>query len=83
MSIIRVIRIIVGVPLMIAGVLLAAASLLVGCIVTQQQLAEPPILRSVLLLQGLPTSLGELVLGLGGMLLTGCGYAIIVGGDQA
>ena len=49
---------------------------------TQQQLAEPSILRTVLLLQGLPTSLGELALGLGGMLLAGCGYAIIVGGDQ-
>ncbi len=78
----RIIRIIIGVPLMLVGGYLALVSLVVGCATTQQGVANGSILTGVLWLQGMPTSIGEFVLGALGMLLIGGGYAIAAGGRR-
>lgn len=78
----RIIRIIIGVPLMLIGGYLALVSLIIGCTTTQQDVANGSILAGVLWLQGMPTSIGEFVLGALGIMLCGGGFAIAAGGRR-
>jgi hypothetical protein len=73
----RLLRIALALPLFIVGGYLALVSLLVGC---ANLAAGPPERSGLILLTGLPTSVGEWVLGAAGMLLIGLGWAVASGG---
>ena len=69
----RLLRIVLALPLFVVGGYLALVSLLVGC---ANLAAGAPERSGLILLTGLPTSVGEWVLGAAGMLLIGLGWAI-------
>lgn len=75
----RLLRIVLALPLFVIGGYLALVSLLVGC---ANLAAGPPERSGLILLTGLPTSVGEWVLGAAGMLLIGLGWAIASGGRR-
>ena len=75
----RLLRIALALPLFVVGGYLALVSLLVGC---ANLAAGPPERSGLILLTGLPTSVGEWVLGAAGMLLIGLGWAIASGGRR-
>lgn len=70
-----VLRIILAIPFFLVGAYLALVSMLIGC----TNIATSPN-GGFLLLTGLPTSVGEYVIGLIGMVLFGIGYAIATAG---
>jgi len=72
----RVCRLIIALPLVAIGAFLALASLMIGC---TNLAASSPERAGVLLLTGLPTSLGEWVTGALGLVLLGLGWAIASG----
>jgi hypothetical protein len=76
----RIIRILIGVPLIVVGAYLALVSLVVGCAVQGDAMARGDGLQWLLFSQGLPPSLGTFVVGVVGMLLIGAGWAIASGG---
>jgi hypothetical protein len=73
----RLLRLVLALPLIAAGAYLALVSLLVGC---ANLAAGPPARTGFLLLTGLPTSVGEWVVGALGMVLIGLGWALATGG---
>ena len=73
----RIIRIIIGIPVMLAGGYLALVAFLIGCVTTQQDIANGSILAGVLWLQGMPTSIDQLVVGVLGGVLVFSGFAIV------
>ncbi|MBM3680048.1 MAG: hypothetical protein FJW81_01740 [Actinobacteria bacterium] len=73
----RLLRIALAIPLIAVGAYLALVSLLVGC---ASLAAGPPERTGLPLLTGLPTSLGEWVVGAAGMVLIGLGWALATGG---
>ena len=73
----RLLRIALAVPLIAVGAYLALVSVLVGC---ANLAAGPPVRSGLFLLTGLPTSLGEWVVGVAGMALIGLGWALATGG---
>jgi len=75
----RLLRIALALPFFAVGGYLALVSLLVGC---ANLAAGPPERSGLILLTGLPTSVGEWVLGAAGMLLIGLGWAIASGGRR-
>lgn len=73
----RLLRIVLALPLFLVGGYLALVSLLIGC---ANLAAGPPERSGLILLTGLPTSVGEWVVGAAGMLLIGLGWAVASGG---
>ena len=76
------IRWLVGGALMIIGGYLALVSLLVGCTIQNQAMADGSATQWFLFAQGLPPSIGTWIVGAIGMLLIGLGYSIAAGGKQ-
>lgn len=76
----RIIRIILGVPLILVGGYLALVSLVVGCAVQGDAMARGDGVQWLLFSQGLPPTIGTFVVGVVGMLLIGVGWAIASGG---
>ena len=75
----RILRIVLAIPLFLVGAYLALVSLLVGC----ASIAEGPPERSgFLLLTGLPSSIGEWVIGAIGLVLMGIAWGIASGGTD-
>lgn len=75
----RVLRIVLALPLLLVGGYLALMSVLVGC---TNIVEAGPAGGSLLLFTGLPTSLGEVITGIAGMVLIGLGYGIATGGER-
>lgn len=73
----RLLRVALAVPLIAVGAYLALVSLLVGC---ASLAAGPPERTGLLLLTGLPTSVGEWIVGAAGMVLIVLGWALATGG---
>ena len=76
----RIIRIILGVPLILIGGYLALVSLVVGCAVQGDAMSRGDGVQWLLFSQGLPPTIGTFVVGIVGMLLIGVGWAIASGG---
>lgn len=77
----RIVRLLLGIPLLLVGAYLALVSLLASCVVQSQGVAEGDPVQILLLSQGLPATLGSWVVGIVGMLLGGLGFGIAFGGD--
>lgn len=73
----RALRIVLALPLFLVGGYLALVSLLIGC----TNIVSSPN-GGLYLFTGLPTSLGEVVTGVIGMVLIGLGYALATGGER-
>lgn len=74
-----IIRILLAIPCFLAGGYLALISLIVGCTVQRQGMAEGSGTQWFLFLQGLPPNIGTWIVGAVGMVLIGCGLALIDG----
>ena len=75
----RLLRILAAIPLIAVGAYLALVSLLIGC---ANLAAGPPARTGFFLLTGLPTSIGEWVVGAIGIVLIGLGWALATGGRE-
>lgn len=78
----RILRLLVGIPLILVGLYLALVSLVVGCTVQGDAMARGDGLQWLLFSQGLPPTIGTYVVGVAGMLLIGLGWAIASGGGR-
>ena len=75
----KIIRWLAGGALILIGGYLALVSLVVGCTVQNQAMAEGSATQWFLFLQGLPPNIGTWIVGAVGMLLIGCGLALVDG----
>ena len=75
-------RILLAIPCFLLGGYFALVSLLVGCAVQGQGMADGSATQWFLFLQGLPPSIGVWIVGVVGMLLIGCGLALVDGAGR-
>ena len=73
----KLLRILLAIPCFLLGGYFALISLVVGCTVQSQGMAEGSATQWFLFMQGLPPNLGTWVVGVVGMLLIGCGLALV------
>lgn len=78
----KIIRWLAGGVLILVGGYLALVSLIVGCTVQNQAMADGSATQWFLFAQGLPPNIGTWIVGAVGMLLIGLGYSIASGGKQ-
>jgi hypothetical protein len=77
-----ILRILLAIPCFLLGGYFALISLVVGCTVQNQAMAEGSATQWFLFLQGLPPSIGVWIVGVVGMLLIGCGLALVDGAGR-
>ena len=74
-----ILRILLAIPCFLVGGYLALVSLIVGCTVQHQAMAEGSATQWFLFMQGLPPNIGTWIVGIVGMVLIGCGFALADG----
>jgi hypothetical protein len=74
-----ILRILLAIPCFLLGGYLALVSLIVGCTVQSNAMANGSATQWFLFLQGLPPNIGTWIVGVVGMLLIGCGLALVDG----
>jgi hypothetical protein len=77
-----ILRILLAIPCFLLGGYFALISLVVGCTVQGNAMADGSATQWFLFLQGLPPSIGVWIVGVVGMLLIGCGLALVDGGKR-
>jgi predicted MFS family arabinose efflux permease len=77
-----ILRVLLAIPCFLLGGFFALISLVVGCTVQNQAMTDGSATQWFLFLQGLPPSIGVWIVGVVGMLLIGCGLALIDGAGR-
>ncbi|MGI9116438.1 MAG: hypothetical protein ACR2JV_02235 [Gaiellales bacterium] len=75
----KILRVLLAIPCLLIGGYLVLVSLLVGCTVQHQAMAEGSTTQWLLWSQGLPPTIGTWLVGAAGMLLCGFGIALLDG----
>lgn len=74
-----ILRILLAIPCFLLGGYFALVSLIVGCTAQSEAMAEGSATQWFLFLQGLPPNIGTWIVGAVGMVLIGCGLALVDG----
>lgn len=74
-----ILRILLAIPCFLLGGYFVLVSLIVGCTVQQQAMVDGSATQWFLFLQGLPPNIGTWIVGAVGMVLCGCGMALVDG----